>query len=563
MIHKQANTGAIVNKMDTLLSEAEAAFDVSDANEAPPPLQYDAYGEVLAQPQATQQPTQQSANVVPPTSTLILTPEQSREQIKSLLAQYASPVRYGRENPAPTPFGRSEPEHFDAAALKREADKPIDWAVKNLWTKQSKIILASEPKAGKTWLVCSMAIAICTGSLLFKSIEVSDPGPVGIIAAEDSEGEIGRRLDRMCRAGGHIMSNLDLHWWPGEKIRLNRPRDIDWIADQVQKYNIKLMIYDPLARLMDGDENSKECVSGVLTPASDMVRDLGCSVMIVHHLAKDDPDRPKTAAQRVRGSSDIRSWYSTGLFLSGQLDQGRVTLELEQRVRGKIPGEFPVRAIEVEQESVYGLGTIELVADISKNAGEDGNNEELVDNAVRKIFDLAKAKPFGITVSDIIVHLKIGASLRNSALKKLIREMGVLEFEKDPDIPDGKVLMLSRRRPIRAIDEWEGQKAAVTPISSRKGKSTQPPQPAPGTVPAQATLPAVNTELVVPTRVAPGSPLPSPPVYTMPVTSPAPPREPGDEQEQDVDTMYEDYADDYLDERVEDKIPEEMCEKVV
>ena len=372
------------------------------------------------------------------------------------------------------------PDHLGGAELKAAADAPINWMVKGLWTQQAKILLASEPKAGKTFVVCAIAMAVATGDMMFEKIEVVSPGPVGIIAAEDDEGEIGRRFDRMCRAKGTLLSNLDVHWWSGDAIRLNRQQDTEWIRKQVEKYGIKLMIYDPLARLMDGDENSKECVSDVLNPASLMIKELGCSVCMVHHLGKDDPDRPKTAAERLRGSSDIRSWYTTGMFLSGKLDQGRVAMELEQRVRGKLPDDFPIRAVEVEEQSVYGLGTLRLVADLEQKPTGEGANEQLIQNAAKKILDLVKDKGWmGVTTSEIAVHLKLGRTLMNAALKKLIREEGEVKWEGAQDVPEGKVLILNPGGPLGPMPPPIGYAAPAPPKTNGNGKSKRPPSPPP------------------------------------------------------------------------------------
>jgi hypothetical protein len=275
--------------------DADIEFDPEKLEASPtmpPPQAAPAGGKVPAL--ALEEPVDEVAPV----------PEVDKDKVKArieeLVEQNTSKPWAGRSQP--TSLGAPRPEHFGAVELKRAAEAPINWVAKGLWTERAKLLLASEPKAGKTWMVCEIAMAVASGSMLFEKIEIVRPGPVGIIAAEDDEGEIGRRFDRMCRAKGTIMSNLDLHWWPGDAVRLNRPRDIDWIRQQVEKYDIKLMIYDPLARLMDGDENSKECVSGVLTPASTLVREVGCSVMIVHHLGKDNPDQPKTAALGTVGS---------------------------------------------------------------------------------------------------------------------------------------------------------------------------------------------------------------------------------------------------------------------
>ena len=364
-------------------------------------------------------------------------------KIAALTQDYDTPVRAGISMNR-VDLGFQAPDHFDGEALLQAALKPINWQVENLWTERAKIVLASEPKAGKTYFVCEFAMALATGKMLWDALKVPNPAPVGIIAAEDDEGEIGRRLHRMCRAKGLLLGNLPIHWWPGDRIRLNRSRDIDWIRRQIKEYGIKLMIYDPMARLMDGDENSKEQVAGVLNPASTITREDDCSVMIVHHLGKDNPDQPKTLGQRLRGSSDIRSWYTTAVFLTGKLGNGRVGVEIEQRTSGKIPGEFTVKAQEVEEQSVYGLGSLKLVADVrdrSKTGGE-ANNQQLIDNAAEKILAYAMNKgAYGITTSEIGVNLNLGKTIMNAALKKLIREDNVLAFEEAKNIPDGKVLV--------------------------------------------------------------------------------------------------------------------------
>jgi len=407
-----------------------------------------------------------------------------RERLEALTKDFETPVRVGASQRVS--LGTEWPQHYSSADLKKAAEKKINWQVENLWTLNSKLLLASEPKAGKTYFVCSIAVAMASGQLLWDKFKVMEPCPVGIIAAEDDEGETGRRLDRMCRAQGLMLSQLPIHWWPADAIRVNRPRDVDWIRKQIREYGIKLMVYDPLARLMDGDENSKECVSGVLTPASSITRpqNEGCSVMIVHHLGKDNPDQPKTAAQRVRGSSDIRSWYTTGIFLSGKLGNGRVAVELEQRVQGNAPTDFPVRAVEVEEQSTYGLGTMRLVANISKKDPNDftGNNEQMVETAADRILDLISRKgKGGVTLSEISVHLGLGKTMVNCALKKLIREQQLIEFEDAKDIPDGKVLVAREgAEDMLRKRELALQAAEARAAKKRKEMAAQPALPIEG-----------------------------------------------------------------------------------
>ena len=365
----------------------------------------------------------------------------ANEKIASILAEKTSPVRAGPQYSLVREF----PSWKSATDLRAAASRPINWAVKNLWTERAKILLAAEQKAGKSWIVCHVAMCYAAGLAVFghDRFAMMEPGPVGIVAGEDDESEIGRRLDRMFRAQGLLMSDYPVHFVSGHNLRMNRERDQDFIRRGVQDMGLKLVIYDPLARLMDGDENSKEIVSAVLNPASSLAIEEGVSVMVVHHLGKQSTDVPRTAIARVRGSSDITSWFSCGMFLSGNMRLGRLNLEVLQRTSGDVPNEFPINVKEDQDSSVYGLGTLRFLADLRQDDPQaSGRNEVVIEEAARAIFELVQGKgDAGVTRAEISVHLGYGSNLMNAALKKLIREERTVFFQAVEDLPEKNVIL--------------------------------------------------------------------------------------------------------------------------
>jgi hypothetical protein len=351
------------------------------------------------------------------------------------------------------------PQWHDASNLRDAASKPVSWAVNNLWTRQAKILLAAEQKTGKTFVICHIAMCVAAELRLFNCsrFDVLDPGPVGIVAGEDDEGEIARRLDRMFRAMGLLMSNFPIHFLSAHNLRLNRERDQHFMRESVDKLGLRLIIYDPLARLMDGDENSKESVASVLNPASSLAKDKNVSVLVVHHLGKQNTDTPRTAIARVRGSSDITSWFSCGLFLSGNMRLGRVTMEVVQRTSGDVPNEFPIDIKENQEQSEYGLGSMRMIAKLNEDEKmRSGRNEQMIDDAADEIYTLVQRKgSVGVTYAEINVHLGIGANLMTAAIKKLIRENGVVRLEKPDDFPH-KVLVPTSDAERKRFDEDNG-----------------------------------------------------------------------------------------------------------
>ena len=67
----------------------------------------------------------------------------------------------------------------------------------------------------------------------------------------------------------------------------------------------------------------------------------------------------------------------------------------------------------------------------------------------------------------------MGKQLMNAALKQLIREEGVVEFESAPDIPDGKVLVPTSGGPKGPVPP----RVQATPPASKAAKSQKGAQP--------------------------------------------------------------------------------------
>jgi len=378
------------------------------------------------------------------------TPEEVRARADKFLADIRAqryPERHQQTYTSKMPVWQNATDLYVAAKT------PINWGADQLYTQRARILLAAEPKVGKTFIVCTLLLAVASGQNLWDKIRIMDPGPVCVVAGEDDNAEIGRRIHRMCKASGILMTTLPIHFLPGHSIRLNRVRDQEFLRESVRKLGAKLVIYDPLSRLMEGDENSKEMVSQVLNPASELAADEGVSVCIVHHLGKQSQEKPRSAMERVRGSSDISSWFSCGLFASGNMRNGRVNMEFFSRVSSKLPAEFFLDVKETEPIEGEELGAMKLVARISLDDDEmrKGPNEQLITQTREKLLDLVVSRGAGgLTISEALIHIGCGRILLNASLKQLIRDEGLVRFEDDTSIPDGKVIIPTLDRPAAA-----------------------------------------------------------------------------------------------------------------
>ena len=257
---------------------------------------------------------------------------------------------------------------------------------------------------------------------------------------------------------GIDMKGLPLHFGDAHGARMNRPFEIEMVKERAKEVKASLIIFDPLARLMDGDENSKECIASVLNPAGLMADELGCSCCFVHHLGKPSSDggSGRSQANRVRGSSDIASWFTCGIFVSGSIEEGSIALEVIQRTCGSIPHKFPVDVVEDQVESVYGRGSMRLEAkfeDIGKKTLHEASDAE-IEKVCDRMYDLIEyAGQEGITQMEIEVRLHIVQRLAKVCLERLLVDRGTVVREANDEEGIAKIRFFTKRSCIRVVEE--------------------------------------------------------------------------------------------------------------
>lgn len=99
----------------------------------------------------------------------------------------------------PTPPSRTPPPVFDdlitGDALDQLIFPELEYAIPGL-IPEGSTILVGPPKAGKSWLVLGLALALASGSPALSSIEIPKPRPVLMLALEDGR----RRFQSRCRS---------------------------------------------------------------------------------------------------------------------------------------------------------------------------------------------------------------------------------------------------------------------------------------------------------------------------------------------------------------------------
>src|ERR1700733_10138264 len=201
----------------------------------------------------------------------------------------------------------------------RVAEIPSDeiaerWLVEGLWCTNSVGVIGGAPKCAKTWLSLDMALSVATGTACLGKYAVPQPGPVLVYLAEDALLFVRERIEGMARYRGLELDSVEIHVITAPVLRLDRDRDRTRLWETTRRLRPRLLVLDPLVRLHAIDENRAGDVAELLAYFRSLQRELGLSVVLVHHTRKNAADGV-AAGQGLRGSGDIHAFGDSNLYL--------------------------------------------------------------------------------------------------------------------------------------------------------------------------------------------------------------------------------------------------------
>jgi len=178
---------------------------------------------------------------------------------------------------------------------------PKQWLVEGVFGERDIVMVYGEPGSGKTFVLMDLVFAACQGKQWANKFDVTRPLTVAYCAGEGVSG----LKDRFAAAKDHwgITTLPNFYFLPFAPQLFANSR-ADAIKAQVALFKahhgdaLDLLIIDTLhAATAGADENSAKDMGLALTAVRDAIRELGCTVILCHHTAKD--------GERERGSSAL------------------------------------------------------------------------------------------------------------------------------------------------------------------------------------------------------------------------------------------------------------------
>ena len=182
------------------------------------------------------------------------------------------------------------------------------------------LLIVGPAKSKKTFLTQNLALAIASGTD-FAGFKITKPKKVLYYLAEGGYFPNRKRLQKM--AENISPDNMDnfLIEFP-TYILLNHQESYEVIYKTLKKWDAEVVIFDPLIRFHDAEENSANGISEVFSRIRQLIEQLGISVILVHHTGKVE-------TRGGRGSSVITGEYDSCLTIhKAQDDCIRLTYDM-------------------------------------------------------------------------------------------------------------------------------------------------------------------------------------------------------------------------------------------
>lgn len=246
-------------------------------------------------------------------------------QLERLLAKA---ILWSVGDPVPLPLAPPKFRLLTVADL--ESLPPMDWLVgeehAGIFPAGALLGLFGAPGSGKSFIAADLACTIGATDTIRVPLWLGNAvqrGPVLYVVAEGGRG-FRHRIQAWRRNCGLDPATIRLHCVL-EPVNLYGSDDVSHVlrAADLLAEPPALVVFDTVARCMvGGDENSAQDMGLVVDRASRVIRELGSSVLLVHHSKKDDDVE--------RGSGSFRGAVDTSCLCRDDEGDGR-TLTCEKQ----------------------------------------------------------------------------------------------------------------------------------------------------------------------------------------------------------------------------------------
>jgi RecA-family ATPase len=258
---------------------------------------------------------------------------------------------------------------LDNWANRVRAKKYPPWLVETVFRADSIVLVSGAPKvARKTFFALACAIAIATGRCV-GDVRPQGTGNVLLVLEEGSAHATLKRLEQMLLLVGYESLPKNIYIVFKESFKVDREESLDRLLKAVEVIRPVLVVLDPLAQVMSGDENSQEDMRLIvdamkaLQKAGETDVAYGPAIMLLCHLNKTTgTNEAIDIDSQLRGSSALAGCYDVHIAIRGSKEKLRAIVrakeeeELEYALTWQ--GTFTPRLVKKAEDEVLTMDGI-------------------------------------------------------------------------------------------------------------------------------------------------------------------------------------------------------------
>lgn len=180
--------------------------------------------------------------------------------------------------------------------------EPVPWLIQDYIPENSMAMIYGAPGSGKTFIALDMALHIAHGKEWHG--KQLTKGEVFYIAGE-GVGGLRKRLQAWHKYYG-IEAKAPCHIIP-QAVGFLSEEEMTNLVDtihKIKKDQVKLVIFDTVARCLSGDENSAQDIGEAIKQMDNIRNTFNCAVIPIHHSGKDR-DRGARGSTALIGAVDV------------------------------------------------------------------------------------------------------------------------------------------------------------------------------------------------------------------------------------------------------------------
>ncbi|APZ90532.1 AAA family ATPase [Fuerstiella marisgermanici] len=208
----------------------------------------------------------------------------------------------------PTESPKKTFEGKDISDLEPHAESEVDWLVDGIFSSDQPTLFGAKSKCLKTTLLVDLTIALATGGKWLGAFQVGKPRRVLFFTGEANYRAVARRLKKACKSHGTSFSALRgmLRVDAMEFPKLPNVTHCVAVADAVKKYDIDVVIVDPLYRGMTAqmDTNRMADIGDAIVNFANWCRP--ASLVMSHHTTK-------ASARELGSPPDLEDMTGAGI----------------------------------------------------------------------------------------------------------------------------------------------------------------------------------------------------------------------------------------------------------